>query len=89
MINSVRSKSSRIVTQIGSYEFLVEGEIDSVRFGFQTNDNLLNFADMNGGPFLHVGEDFFGKGKIKSIEKLDSDNQHYLILKVKIYSDEV
>jgi hypothetical protein len=88
MINSVRSKISRIVTQISVDEFLVEGEIESARFGFQTDDSFLNFADIHGGPFLHIGQDFFGKGIIKNIEKIDNDKEDYLILKVTIHIKE-
>ena len=86
MINSVRSKNSRIVTQINTNEFLIEGEIEYARFGCQSSETLLTFADIHGGPFLHIGKDFFGKGKIKSIEKLDSEKDDYLILKVNLHN---
>lgn len=78
----VRSKFSRIVTQINADQFLVEGEIDFARFGFESNQNNLTFADIDGGPFLHIGQDFFGKGKIESIENIDSQKNGYIILKV-------
>jgi hypothetical protein len=86
MINSVRSKNSRIVTQINTDEFLIEGEIEYARFGCQNSENLLTFADIHGGPFLHIGHDFFGKGQIKSIEKMDSGKEDYILLKVTINS---
>lgn len=82
MIDCVRSKSSRIVTQIKENEFLIEGEIESVRLGFQVDEVSLNFADINNGPFLHIGQDFFGRGKIKSIEKIDTNKKNYIMLKV-------
>lgn len=82
MINSVRSKNSRIVTQVNTDEFLIEGEIEYARFGCENNEMFLTFADIHGGPFLHIGHDFFGKGKIKSIEKLDTEKEDYLILRV-------
>lgn len=82
MIGSVRSKLSRIVTAINDYQFLVEGEIDHARFGFQSDETNLNFADIQGGPFLHIGQDFFGKGIIDSIENVDSGQDGYMILKV-------
>jgi|APGre2960657373_1045057.scaffolds.fasta_scaffold18219_5 hypothetical protein len=84
MINSVRSKISRIVTQINNNEFLVEGEIECAKFGFQVDESFLNFADIQGGPFLHIGQDFFGKGNIKNIQKIDSGKDDYLILKITI-----
>lgn len=82
MIDCVRSKLSRIVTQINDDQYLIEGETDFARFGFQVNENYLNFADIQGGPFLHIGQDFFGKGHITQIEKVDSAKDGYIILKV-------
>lgn len=86
MIRGVRSKLSRIVTPINDTQFLVEGEIDFARFGFQADEVSLNFADIDGGPFLHIGQDFFGKGTISHIEKIDSDREGYIILKVTLIS---
>lgn len=84
MIDCVRSKLSRIVTQVKENQFIVEGEIESARFGFQVDEVNLNFADIHGGPFLHIGQDFFGRGKIKRIEKIDSDKKNYIVLKITI-----
>lgn len=81
MINSIRSKHSHIVTQISTNEFLIEGNIEAARLGFQDDDSLLTFADIEGGPFVHIGQDFFGRGKIKTIENMHDDNG-YLILKI-------
>lgn len=82
MIDCVRSKLSRVVTQIKDNQFLIEGEIESARFGFQADETNLNFADIHGGPFLHIGQDFFGRGKIKRIERIDSQRKNYIVLKV-------
>jgi hypothetical protein len=82
MINCVQSKLSRMVTQIKENQFLVEGEIEVARFGFQADERNLNFADIQGGPLLHIGQDFFGRGKIKRIEKINSDKKNYIRLKV-------
>jgi len=86
MIDCVRSKLSRIVTQINESEYLIEGSVDFARFGFQSDENILNFADIQGGPFLHIGKDFFGKGIIKSIQKISQDKEEvgYLILKITV-----
>lgn len=84
MTDCVRSKLSRIVTQINDNEFLVEGSADFAKFGFQVDETNLNFADIQGGPFLHIGHDFFGKGLIKYIHKLHSDSDGYFILKITI-----
>lgn len=84
MIGSVRSKLSRIVTPINDHQFLLEGEVDFARFGFQSDQHSLNFADLQGGPFVHIGQDFFGKGIIDHIEKIDSGKEEYIILKITI-----
>jgi len=91
MIECVRSKLSRIVTPINNNQFLVEGKSDFVRFGFQSDETNLNFAELEGGPFLHIGQDFFGKGKILSIENIDTDDEYYIILKitVSLYSETI
>lgn len=83
MIDSVRSKNSRIVTQIKDDQFLVEGQTDCAKLGFQSNETDLNFADIQGGPFLQIGYDFFGKGSILVIEKL-SFNDGYFIFKITV-----
>jgi hypothetical protein len=62
---------------------LVEGEIEFAKFGFQADDVNLNFADIGGGPLLHIGQDFLGRGKIKKIEKLKHFN-NYILLKITI-----
>ncbi len=85
MIDCVRSKSSRIVTQIREDQFLIEGDIECAKFGFQVDETNLNFADIHLGPFLHIGQDFFGRGRIKKIEKIDSNKNNSFMLKVTLY----
>lgn len=70
MIDSVRSKFSRIVTPINKNQFLLEGETNYAKFGFQSDEISLNFVDIEGGPFLHIGQDFFGQGIVSHIEKI-------------------
>lgn len=83
-IHTRHKRNSRTVTQIEEDEFLIEGETDYARLGFEVDPSLLTFADISGGPFLHVGKDFFGKGKILSIEPLDSGRDGYIIIKVRL-----
>lgn len=87
MIDSVRSKLSRIVTQVKEDQFLVEGITDFAKLGFQSDEISLNFADLQGGPFLHIGHDFFGKGSIIGIEKISFDDEGYFIFKITITKD--
>lgn len=84
MIGCVRSNNSRIVTQINGRQFLVEGQIDFARFGFEIDESSISFIDIDNGPFLQVGQDFFGKGRITNLEKISCERKDYLIIKVSI-----
>lgn len=83
MNTNTRCKRSKTVTQIEHNSYLIEGETDSVRFGCEV-DPIITYADIDGGPFLHVGKDFFGKGKITSIQNIDSGRNGYIMIKVTI-----
>lgn len=84
MNTHTRCKSkSKTVTQITQNEYIIEGEVDSVRFACEV-DPIINYVDIDGGPFLHVGRDFFGKGYITEIQYIDSNRDNYLIIKVTI-----
>lgn len=74
----------RTVTQIAHNQYLVEGEIDVARFGCVV-DPIINYVDIDGGPYLEVGKDFFGKGRITQIQNIDTDKEGYLIIKVTIH----
>ncbi len=76
-----KRKNSKIVTQIGYNEYLVEGTIDYLRLGFVT-DPIISYADIDGGPYLEVGKDFFGKGIIDQIELIDDSSKDYIMIKV-------
>ena len=82
----VKEKNKRIITQISENEYLVEGESDWVRFGCQSDISVITSANLDGGPFLLVGDSFLGKGKISAIQNIDSDRNGYIIIKVTLYS---
>lgn len=84
MTSCVRSNNSRIVTQINGDQFLVEGQIDFARFGFECDESSLNYVDIDNGPFLQVGKDFFGKGSITNLEKICTEKKDYVMIKVTI-----
>ena len=65
---------------------MVEGESDWVRFGCQSDISVITSANLDGGPFLLVGDSFLGKGKISAIQNIDSDRDGYIIIKVTLYS---
>lgn len=83
-----KDKNKRIITQVGEYEYLVEGESDWARFGCQCDISIITSANLDGGPFLLVGDSFLGKGRISSIQNIDSGRDGYIILKVILYSPE-
>jgi phosphatidate phosphatase PAH1 len=78
-----RHKRSKTVTQIDHNSYLIEGETDCVRFGCEI-DPIITYADIEGGPFLHIGKDFFGKGTISNIQNIDSGRNGYIIIRVTI-----
>lgn len=84
MIDAVRSRFSRIVTSINDNQFLVQGSADFIKLSCELDDTSLNFTDIQGGPFLHIGYDFFGKGLIKSIEKISLDQDGNFIFKITV-----
>ena len=81
-----KDKNKRIITQVGEYEYLIEGETDWARFGCQSDISVITSANLDGGPFLIVGDSFWGKGKISSIQNIDSERDGYIIIKVTLYS---
>ena len=86
MSQCLRSKNKRVITQIGENEYLVEGESDWARFGCQSDISIITSANLEGGPFLIVGDSFLGKGKISAIQNIDSGRDGYIIIKVTLFS---
>ena len=86
MSQCIRSnaKNKRIITQISDDEYLVEGESDYARFGCESDLSNLTYANLEGGPFLHIGDSFLGKGKIIQIQNIDSERDGYIIIKVSL-----
>jgi hypothetical protein len=72
----------RTVTQINDNQFIVEGDSGFLRIGFEVDPSSPTYADFEGGPFLHIGYDFFGKGRVTEIQIIDSDREDYAIIKV-------
>jgi hypothetical protein len=88
LIRSDKNKNTRVITQIGTNEYLVEGQSDWAKFGCQTDPSIITSAQLDGGPFLLAGDSFLGKGTIASIENLDSGRDDYFILKVRLYPNQ-
>lgn len=78
-------RKSKTITQIEENQFIIEGEIDKVKIGC-TVYPIITFIDIDGGPFIHIGRDFFGKGSVIDIQNIDSDKDNYIIIKVTVAS---
>jgi hypothetical protein len=79
-----RYGQKRTVTQINDNQFIVEGDAGYLRIGFEIDPSNPTYADFEGGPFLHIGYDFFGKGIVKEIQIIDSDKEDYAMVKVTV-----
>jgi hypothetical protein len=86
-IRSNKDKNKRIITQISEYEYLIEGQADWARFGCQSDISIITSANIDGGPFLLVGDNFLGKGTISSLQNIDSGKDGYLIVKITLFSN--
>lgn len=76
-------RKSKTVTQITENEYIIEGEVNSAKFICEV-DPVINYVDIDGGPILHIGKDFFGKGKIIDIQNIESNQEGYIIIKVTV-----
>lgn len=86
MSSKIRSRygQKRTVTQINDNQFIVEGETTYGRLGFEHDPFDLTYVDFEGGPFIHINYDFFGKGVVRHIQRIDTEKADYLIIKVTI-----
>jgi hypothetical protein len=82
-----RYNQKRTITQISDSEYLIEGESDYGRLGFEIDPSMLTYVDFEGGPFLHIGDNFWGKGKIMEIQTIDSGRDGYMIIKITLNSN--
>lgn len=83
-MNTVKSRynNARTITQIHPDQYIIEGDSEYGRFGFEIDPSMLTYVDFEGGPFLHIGDNFLGKGNIISVESIDSGKEGYLMIKV-------
>lgn len=84
-VRSDKGKNKRIISQVGEKEYLLEGEADWARFGCQFDPSFITSANLDGGPFLLVGDSFLGKGRIASIQNIENDQEGYFILKITLH----
>lgn len=84
MSSKIKSRydRKRTVTQINDNQFIVEGDTGFLRIGFEVDPSSPTYVDFEGGPFLHIGYDFFGKGLVTEMQIIDGDKKDYAIIKV-------
>lgn len=83
MSNPPKCRGSKkiTVTQIDDNQFLIESFDEKIRIGGE-NEYAISYIDFNGGPLVHIGREFLGRGYINNIEIIDTDNKDYLMAKI-------
>ncbi|NBU33526.1 hypothetical protein EBS40_02760 [bacterium] len=82
-ISYYKKDKQLILTQITDNQFLIEGEFNKVKIGGE-NEYSISYMDFECGPFIHIGKDFLGRGRVTNIDLIDQDNPNYIIVKVKL-----
>lgn len=67
-------------TQINDTQFLVECSSYARISG--EHEYSITCVDLDSGPLIHIGRDFLGRGIVKNIEIIETDNIDTLIIKV-------
>lgn len=75
-----RYGDTRTITPNGHGWYTMEGKSHYYRAGMNNDNTEIAYVDFEGGPILHVGDDFNGYGKILSfvIEK-DAPKDHFKV----------
>jgi hypothetical protein len=76
-----RSSNKITVTQIDDNQFIIESFDEKIRIGGE-DEYAISYLDFNGGPLIHIGREFLGRGYINNIEILDTENKNYLLAKI-------
>jgi hypothetical protein len=79
-----KNKNTRTITQISENEYFIEGQSDWARFGCQTDMSVITSANIDGGPFLLVGDSFLGNGRISSIQNIETDKEGHIKIKISV-----
>lgn len=82
---SDKNKNTRIITQVGEKEYLMEVKSSWARFGCQFDPSIITSAKLENGTHLLVNDSFLGEGKIAAIQNIDSSKNDHIILKITLY----
>lgn len=78
-----RYGSKREVIDLGEGRFAIQGQSRFFRGGMNSDNSAIEYADMEGGPFISVGTDY-GFGKIKTISIEPVSNMYWCKLIVEV-----
>lgn len=78
------NKNKFILSQINDSQFLIEGIPNRTKLGGESEVSI-SYIDFDGGPMVHIGADFLGRGKVARIEIIDTENPNYLITKITLH----
>lgn len=78
-----RYGSHREVIDLGGGKFAIQGQSRFFRGGMNEDNSALEYADMEGGPFISVGSDY-GFGKIKTISIEPVSNKYWCKIVVEV-----
>lgn len=76
-----RDSNKLIFSQIKDNQFLIESRDTTIKIGGE-NEYAISYIDFDGGPLIHLGTDFLGRGKVSHIEIIDTENSKYLMCKI-------
>ena len=63
-----RYGETRKITNNGHGWYTIEGKSHYYRAGMNDDNTEIAYVDFEGGPFISVGSDFDGRGKVLSLE---------------------
>lgn len=79
-----RDGDKRTVTANGHGWYTMEGKSRYYRAGMNEDNTEIAYVDFEGGPFLHVGDDFNGYGKIVSLSVDKSALEHHFKVRIEV-----
>ena len=79
-----RYGDSRKITDNGHGWYTIEGVSRYYRAGMNDENTEIAYVDFEGGPFICVGSDFDGRGKILSLEIDKTAPKDYFKVRVEV-----
>jgi hypothetical protein len=74
----------RTINKHGKGWYTMEGHSDYIRVGMTEDNTEVAYIDPQGGPFLHVGDDFEKLGKIVSLIQEDSGKNEFFKIRIEV-----